>query len=228
MNAIAIDDEIAALDVINTFAAKVPYLELKHQFIDVIEAIAYLQANRVDLLFLDIMMPDLSGIDLVKSLSYKPLIIFTTAYSEHAVSSFELDATDYLLKPFSLARFIKACNKANELHTLRKGSVQSSFIFLKTGYEQIKVPLIDIWYIEASGNYLTFVVKGISYLARMTFAEADVMLPKNMFIRVHRSFIAGLNHISRIERHQIFIEETQIPIGESYMQVLANLARRNV
>src|SRR5918998_5254214 len=123
MKAIAIDDEPIALDIIRSHASKVPFLDLKAEFTDAFQALEYLQRESVDLLFLDIKMPDISGIDFFNSLSKKPLVIFTTAYTEHAVTSFELDAVDYLLKPFSLARFVKACNKALELWQLRGNQV---------------------------------------------------------------------------------------------------------
>src|SRR5688572_16592133 len=119
MKAIAIDDEPLALQIVRSHASKVPYLELKAEFTDAFKAMEYLQKESIDLIFLDIKMPDISGIDFFASLSKKPLVIFTTAYSEHAVTSFELDAVDYLLKPFSFARFIKGCNKAFELFNAR-------------------------------------------------------------------------------------------------------------
>ncbi|HTF31412.1 MAG TPA: response regulator, partial [Flavitalea sp.] len=122
MKAIAIDDEPIALEIIKAHAAKVPFLELKAEFTDAFKALEYLQKENIDLLFLDIKMPDISGIDFFNSLARKPLVIFTTAYSEHAVTSFELDAVDYLLKPFSLPRFIKSCNKAFELFNFRNGA----------------------------------------------------------------------------------------------------------
>src|SRR3990170_8940906 len=123
MKAIAIDDEPIALDIIRSHASKVPFLDLKAGFTDAFKALEYLQKENIDLLFLDIKMPDISGIDFFNSLSRRPLVIFTTAYSEHAVTSFELDAVDYLLKPFSLARFIKGCNKAYELFNYRNGAI---------------------------------------------------------------------------------------------------------
>src|SRR6478672_3375164 len=119
LNAIAIDDEPIALDVVKNLAAKIPFINLKASFTNAFEAADFLRKEKIDLIFLDIKMPDISGIDFLRSIPNPPMVIFTTAYSEHAVQSFELDAIDYLLKPFSLARFIKACNKANEIYTLR-------------------------------------------------------------------------------------------------------------
>ncbi len=226
MNAIALDDEPLALEVVRSHASKVPFLNLKAEFTDAFKAMEYIQKENIDLIFLDIKMPDISGIDFLNSLNKKPMVIFTTAYSEHAVTSFELDAIDYLLKPFSLSRFVKGCNKAYELFQLRNKSGSADFIFLKTGYEQEKVNFDDILYLEAAGNYVNFVLKNKSLLSRMTFAELEVILPKNKFIRVHRSYMAAVAAINRIERHQIHIKDIQIPVSESYMANLSSLDKR--
>ncbi|MDO8992985.1 LytTR family DNA-binding domain-containing protein [Daejeonella sp.] len=226
MNAIALDDEPLALEVVRSHASKVSFLNLKAEFTDAFKAMEYIQKENIDLIFLDIKMPDISGIDFMNSLNKKPMVIFTTAYSEHAVTSFELDAIDYLLKPFSLSRFVKGCNKAYELFQLRNKSGSADFIFLKTGYEQEKVHFDDILYLEAAGNYVNFVLKNKSLLSRMTFAELEVILPKNKFIRVHRSYMAAVTAINRIERHQIHINDLQIPVSESYMSNLSSLDKR--
>lgn len=226
MIAIALDDEPLALEVVRSHASKVPFLNLKAEFTDAFKAMEYIQKENIDLIFLDIKMPDISGIDFMNSLNKKPMVIFTTAYSEHAVTSFELDAIDYLLKPFSLSRFVKGCNKAYELFQLRNKSGSADFIFLKTGYEQEKVHFDDILYLEAAGNYVNFVLKNKSLLSRMTFAELEVILPKNKFIRIHRSYMAALAAINRIERHQIHINDLQIPVSESYMANLSSLDKR--
>src|SRR5919205_1623776 len=139
MKAIAIDDEPIALEIIKSHAAKVPFLDLRAEFTDAFKALEYLQKESIDLIFLDIKMPDISGIDFFNSLSKKPLLIFTTAYTEHAFTSFEMNAVDYLLKPFSLARFIKSCNKAFELYKFRNATDPTDHLFIKTGYEQLKV-----------------------------------------------------------------------------------------
>jgi len=226
MNAIALDDEPLALEVVRSHASKVPFLNLKAEFTDAFKAMEYIQKENIDLIFLDIKMPDISGIDFMNSLNKKPMVIFTTAYSEHAVTSFELDAIDYLLKPFSLSRFVKGCNKAYELFQLRNKSGSTDFIFLKTGYEQEKVHFDDILYLEAAGNYVNFVLKDKNLLSRMTFAELEVILPKNKFIRVHRSYMAAVAAINRIERHQIHINDLQIPVSESFMVNLSGLDKR--
>lgn len=220
MKAIAVDDEPIALEIIKSHASKVPYLDLKAQFTDAFKALEYLQKEGVDLIFLDIKMPDISGIDFFNSLSKKPLLIFTTAYSEHAVTSFEMDAVDYLLKPFSLTRFLKGCNKAFELYNARNASEPSDHLYIKTGYEQVKVFYDEILYLEASGNYVTFVLKDKNILSRSTFVEAINLLPPDKFVRVHRSYIVSVNKIDKAERYQVTINNMKIPVSEAYTQNL--------
>lgn len=227
MKAIAIDDEPIALDIIRSHASKVPFLDLRAEFTDAFKALEYLQKESIDLLFLDIKMPDISGIDFFNSLSKKPLVIFTTAYSEHAVTSFELDAVDYLLKPFSLARFIKGCNKAYELYNYRNNVVETSdHLYVKTGYEQLKVYYEEILYLEASGNYVTFVLKDKNILSRSTFIEAINLLPADKFVRVHRSYLVAANKIDKVERHQVTINNMRIPVSEAYAQNLTALFKK--
>jgi two-component system, LytTR family, response regulator len=228
MKAIAIDDEPIALDIIRSHASKVPFIELKEVFTSALGAMEYLQRERVDLLFLDIKMPDISGIDFYNSLNKRPLVIFTTAYAEHAATGFELDAVDYLLKPFSFARFLKGCNKAQELYQSRNNKTTADHLFLKTGYEQVKVLFEDILYLEAAGNYVNFVVKDRSVLSRYTFLEVIVLLPENKFVRVHRSFIVAINKMEKVERHQVTIGNKKIPVSEAYYpELLAVLGKRS-
>lgn len=223
MKAIVVDDEPMALEVVKSHAAKVPYLELKAGFVDAFKAMEYLQQEQIDLIFLDIKMPDISGIDFYNSLNRKPLLVFTTAYSEHAVTSFEMDAIDYLLKPFSLARFVKACNKAFELYNFRNAGEVSDHLYLKTGQEQVKVFYDEILYLEATGNYVTFVLKDRKLLSRATFAEAINWLPQNQFVRIHRSFVVALNKIEKSDRLQVTIGNFRLPISEAYGKNLSQM-----
>ncbi|MBD8490548.1 response regulator transcription factor [Echinicola sp. CAU 1574] len=217
LKAIAIDDEPLALEVIKSHASKVSFISLQKNFTNAFEALDYMQDNPVDLIFLDIKMPDISGMEFATLPAKKPMIIFTTAYSEHAVKSFELDAIDYLLKPFSLARFTKACTKANELWMLKnqKRPDKVTSLFLKTGYEQVKVLLDDILFLEASGNYVTFQTIDSKIMTRMTFQEAENLLPED-FCRIHRSFIVHKSKIDKVERHQLSLGKHTVPIGSSY------------
>jgi two-component system LytT family response regulator len=225
LTAIAIDDEPQALEVVRLHAAKVSFLELKAGFTDAFEAIPYLQKNKIDLLFLDIKMPDISGIEFVRCLQTVPMVVFTTAYSDYAVQGFELDAIDYLLKPFPLARFLKACNKALDHKNLRDGIVEE-FIFIKTGYEEEKVWLDDILYLEADGNYLTFVLKNRKLLSRQSMSDILRILPENQFVRVHRSYIISLRKIEKIARNEITVANFKIPVGASYEDKLVEIKAR--
>lgn len=224
MKALALDDEPIALDVVRSLVSKVPFVDLQAGFTDAFQALEFLQRTPVDLLFLDINMPDISGLEFVSSLPKKPLVIFTTAYAEHAVMGFELDAVDYLLKPFSLARLVKACNKARELLQLRTPALAplvSDYLFLKTGYEQVKVRYDEIHYLEAAGNYVTFVLATQRLLTRLTIQEALVLLPQDRFTRVHRSFIVANDKIDKVERHQLGISGANVPVGASYLPAMS-------
>lgn len=226
MIAIAIDDEPIALDIVASHAGKVPFIELTATFTNAFDAIDYLRQHQVDLLFLDIKMPDISGIDFLKALSKPPLVVFTTAYSEHAVQSFELDAIDYLLKPFSLARFLKACNKAKELFDLRTQTPhpKNESIFIKDGYEQIKVELSDILFVEASGNYTQIhLSQGKLLSSRITINDLSAILPSTTFIRVHRAFIVAKSKITKFDRAQVYIDQRAIPVGSTYLAQLKAL-----
>ena len=226
MKAIAIDDEPIALEIIKSLASKVPFLELKATFTDAFKALEYLQKEPVDLLFLDIKMPDISGIDLFNSLSKKPMVIFTTAYSEHAVAGFELDAIDYLLKPFSLARFLKSCNKAFELYNFRNATEAPDHLYIKTGYEQVKVMYDEIMYVEATGNYVNFVLRDKNVLSRSTFIEAMNLLPQDKFVRVHRSYVVAINKIDKVEKNQVTINKIAIPVSEAYNDNLVTALKK--
>ncbi|WP_221394856.1 LytTR family DNA-binding domain-containing protein [Dyadobacter sp. NIV53] len=225
ISAIAIDDEPKALEVVKLHAAKVPFLDLKSCFTNAFEAIPYLQKQKIDLIFLDIKMPDISGIDFINCLQKVPMVIFTTAYSEYAVQGFELDALDYLLKPFSLARFTKSCNKALEIHTLRNGERQN-FIFVKTGYEEEKVFLEEIFYVEAEGNYVSFILKNKKILSRQSLVHVAMILPEHQFVRIHRSFIIAINKIERISKQELLVAGVSLPVGASYEEKVNEIRER--
>ncbi|MCH7409395.1 LytTR family DNA-binding domain-containing protein [Belliella sp. DSM 111904] len=219
ITAIAIDDEPMALEVIKSHASKVPFLSLKETFTNAIKALEYLKDNPVNLIFLDIKMPDISGMELASLLPKDSLIVFTTAYSEHAVRSFELDAIDYLLKPFNLSRFLKACQKAQELISLKNGTQSNGSIFIKTGYEQVKIHFDDLLFCEANGNYVNFHLENQKILSRLTLAETEKMLPAH-FIKTHRSFLVNLTKIIKLERHQVSFKTKVAPISGSYFDLL--------
>ncbi len=229
LKAIAIDDEPIALEVVKSLSSKIAFIELLNCFTNAFKAIDFLQKEKVDLIFLDIKMPDIPGIDFLKSLSNPPMVIFTTAYSEHAVQSFELYAIDYLLKPFSLSRFLKACNKANEQFLLRNKTIaplpEPSAIFIKSGYEQIKVEPTDILYVESSGNYMQFVLDNRKIASRLTMSEVEALLPVLDFIRIHRSYIVSKQHIQKMDRKSIRVKHTELPIGAAYVVEIEKLLK---
>jgi DNA-binding LytR/AlgR family response regulator len=229
LKAIVIDDEPMALEVIKGLTEKVTFVELNGYFTNSFEALKFLQTNKVDLIFLDIKMPDISGIEFLKAITNPPMVIFTTAYSEHAVESFELDAIDYLLKPFSLSRFLKACNKAYELYELRKNKNNAasglSHLFIKSGYEQIRVELNDIWYAEGNGNYVVLVLENKKIASRLTMSEAEALLPATDFVRVHRSFIVSKKHIYKADKKSIWIQQIEIPIGAGHISAIEKIIK---
>ncbi len=216
LTAIAIDDETSALEIIENYAVKVPFLNLKATFVDAFEAMAYLKSEPVDLIFLDIKMPDISGLAFLRTLSRPPMVVFTTGYNEYAVQSYDYDAVDYLLKVFSLERFLKACNKAYDLWKIKQAQSPTDFIFVKDGYENIRVMFDDIRYLEAAGNYVVFVTENQRIASRLTMAEAEATLPSDLFVRVHRSYIVARNKVEKYDRYYATIASKKIPIGNSY------------
>jgi len=229
LHAIAIDDEPIALEVIKNLSLKIPFISLDAVFTNAFEALEYLQKEKLDLLFLDIKMPDISGIDFLQTIPNPPMVIFTTAYSEHAVQSFELNAIDYLLKPFSHSRFLKACNKAHEQFILRNGNNQVSqpdHIFLKSGHDQVRVALDEIMYVQSTGNYMQFVLADKKILARLTMNEVEDLLPKSGFVRVHRSYLVGKKHVQRIEKNAVWIRGDMLPVGAAYLKEVEKITSK--
>ena len=218
LQAIAIDDEPMALGLIRKFVSGVSFMELADTFTNAFDAMAYLKYRKADLIFLDIRMPDISGIDLFKGLVDPPLVIFTTAHSEYAVKSFELNAVDYLLKPFSQERFEQACTRALDMHEWRKQeklSKPTSF-FVKSGYGNVHIFFDEICYAESVGNYVQFFLKERRVTSRLTMAEVEKLLPYPDFIRVHRRFIVAKKKISKIDKKTFSVGNLELPVGETY------------
>ncbi len=221
---IAIDDEPLALQLINEYCGKISFLKLEKTFTNTDEAKAYLQHNNVDLLFLDIQMPDINGMQFYKNLTEKPPVIFTTAYKDFAAEGFNVDAVDYLLKPFEYDRFLKACYKANEyLEFLSSQELQLNSIFVKVNYEIMKINLKDIELIEALDDYIKIYIKPNPVLTLMTLKSIQEKLPPRDFVRVHRSFIVPLSRIEKFSKTKLWIAGKEIPIGSSYSSVYDQL-----
>ncbi len=212
IKAIAIDDEGFALEVIKSHASKVPFLEIQASFTNAMLGLEYLKNHDIPLVFLDINMPDISGIDLVELLPAGTEVIFTTAYSEFAVKGFYLEALDYLLKPFSLSRFVKAAERARARIL---GNTDDSWTFIKTQEGQVRIDFPDLLYCESQGNYVVFQSSEEKYQSRMTLQEAERLLP-SYFIRTHRSFLANKNQIKVAEKHQLRLGKFIVPVSSTY------------
>ncbi|MDP1763784.1 MAG: LytTR family DNA-binding domain-containing protein [Sediminibacterium sp.] len=224
IHCIAIDDEPLALQLISEYCSKISFLKLEKIFTNTDEAKAYLQNNTVDLLFLDIQMPDINGMQFYKNLTEKPPVVFTTAYKNFAAEGFNVDAVDYLLKPFEYDRFLKACYKANEyLDFLISQELQLNSIFVKVNYEIMKINLKDIELIEALDDYIKIYIKPNPVLTLMTLKSIQEKLPARDFVRVHRSFIVPIGRIEKFSKTKLWISGKEIPIGSSYSGVYDQL-----
>jgi two-component system, LytTR family, response regulator len=237
MNCIAIDDEPLALDIICEFCSKISYLNLIGTYTNPSDAVKLLNSNEIDLVFLDIHMPQISGLDFLKSRYNPPLIIFTTAYKEHAFQGFEYDAVDYLVKPFSCDRFTKSVNKAYQLLKLKnravsldndKPGVSNKFIMVKVEYSTIRVNLDDILYIEGLRDYVKIYSGGKPILTKTTMKNIVEKLPPDRFLRVHKSFIVSVDKFDMIENNRIVIGKERIPVGESYRIPFLKMVNKNL
>lgn len=220
---IAIDDEPHALRQLSEYIEVVPFLSLEKAFESAIEACIFLKENTVDLVFVDISMPDLNGIDFAKSLSKQIKIIFITAHSEFAYEGFQIDAADYLLKPISFTDFLRSVNKVNERYFRQNSSLPEihqsrDYLFMKSEYRIIRINFKDIKYIESKREYVKIYLEGNEPIkSLMSMKKMEETLPENIFMRVHRSFIVNLDKITIVERNRIvFDNKVYIPISENY------------
>jgi len=233
LRCIAIDDEPLALELLEDNISKVPYLKLVASCSNPLEAMNVLQEQSVDLIFLDIQMPGLTGLQFIQSLSKKPMFILITAYEKYALEGFNLDVVDYLVKPVPLDRFIKACGKALELHELKNskgGSVpiESSpgYIFVNVDYSLLKIILSDILWIEGLKDYIKIHLKSTPnkpVVPRMGMKAIEDELPSSQFIRVHKSFIVSKEHITAVRKNSIFIGTMEIPVSDNYRDVISGI-----
>jgi DNA-binding LytR/AlgR family response regulator len=240
MKCIIIDDEPLAIDVIESYCKALGGVDVVKTFTNAIEALEFINDNKIQLVFSDIEMPNINGIDLVKSLEGKvPFFIFTTAYPQYALEGFDLNAVDYLVKPIPFPRFIKAVNRVKEMiklsnmqsnfnmssagTTVVEPSHEDNFIFVKSEYENIKIEVSDITYTQGLKDYLKIhIVDSKPILTLMNFKEFLAKLPESQFIRVHRSFVVNVNKISSVQKNRLIIDGMRIPIGESYKAMVYN------
>jgi DNA-binding LytR/AlgR family response regulator len=235
---IIVDDEPLALDVMETYIEKLPSLELVARCENAIQAFDILSKEEVDIMFLDIQMPQLTGIEFLKSLSNPPLVIFTTAYPNYAIEGYELNVIDYLLKPISFERFMKAVNKAmaqlelqndNTIATSNdtEGEEKADFIFVKADKKLIKINYADILYIEGLKDYVIIKMPTSRVITLQTMKSLEAKLPSNIFKRIHRSYIVNLKKINAVIGNMVEIEKKHLPIGKNYREELLNIVNKN-
>ncbi|MEQ8812048.1 MAG: LytTR family DNA-binding domain-containing protein [Imperialibacter sp.] len=226
LSCIIIEDEPLAAEKLKGFIHRSPYLDLKESFRSSLEGLKYMKEHPVDLVFLDIQMDAMTGIELLESLTQKPLVILTTAYEQYALKGYELQVSDYLLKPFDFTRFLKSVDKVYEEFTWRRQTkdAPNNSIFVKTEYRIEKVLIDTILYIEGMSDYLRIhTTEGKQIMCLQNFASFEGVLPESNFVRVHRSYLIAIDKINSIERSIIKIGEMRIPIGKTYQEKFFDL-----
>lgn len=230
MRCLAVDDEPLALTVIRQFCKRTPFLTLEWEALSAIEAKKIIESNHVDLIFLDINMPNMNGIELIQEMEEMPLVIFTTAYPEFAISGYELNAVDYLLKPFSFDRFTKAVTKASELYTLRQNSVTTpaeNYLMIRVEYSTVRIEIEDIDYIEGLKDYIKiYTNNGKNYVTKSSMKNISERLPQN-FVRAHKSYIVNIKHVSALKNNMIVIGQQQIPLSASNKNMVLERLQNN-
>lgn len=229
INCIIIEDEKPASDILELYISNVEILHLKGIFSSATQALNFLNTEKVDLIFLDVNLPGISGINFIKSLNPAPAVIFTTAYAEYAVESFELEAIDYLLKPIPFERFIKGVNRFLKLKKFETGIINidktsndKSFVFIKCDKKMVKIFLDEILYFEAQKNYLLIYTESCVYRTYHSISEMEEKIPEQMFIRIHRSFVVALKKIEGYTANYVEIRKNKIPIGRYYSLVTSD------
>ena len=232
LQCIIVDDEIPALDLLEDNIRQLSFLHLVKKCKSAFEAIEVIQNNKIDLVFSDIQMPGFSGTQLIKSLVNKPMFIFVTAYDHYAIDGFELDVVDYLLKPVSYDRFVKACNKALELYQLKNVNNvieknNQKHIFLQVDYCLVKVNLNEILFIEGLKDYVKLHTTSGNkqMLVRISMKALEDMLPPQVFVRIHKSYIINTDHVTSVKKRSIVIEKTELPISDYYKQSIDTILK---
>jgi DNA-binding LytR/AlgR family response regulator len=230
---IAVDDEPLALDIIEDYINKIEFLELEAKCTSALEALQILKNKSIDLIFLDIQMPDLSGFEMLETLNKNPLVIFTTAYDDYAVESYNYNAIDYLIKPFSFSRFLKAIDKAHEhiasqklTDTDTKIGKKMDFIFVNADGKNVKIFLDDILFLKGLSDYIEIYTSEKKYIIRDNLKDVETLLHPSDFTRVHKSYIVSISKIDFVEGNTIKIKDQEIPIGRSYRNILLNIINK--
>lgn len=217
LKCIVVEDEPLARRVIEGYIARVSFLELRGSFEDAIDAAGHLRDNSVDLIFLDIHLPEIKGVTFLKTLSNPPAVIITTAYHEYALEGYELNVVDYLLKPFEFERFLTAVNK------VKKQATTSDYIFVNIQLKKVKIFFSEILYIESQKEYIKIVTWKESHLTKMSTSEIEGLLPPHLFKRIHRSFIIALHKVQSFNSESVEINGKSIPVGRGYKDTLKDL-----
>lgn len=225
---IIIEDEPLALERTKSFVSKIPFLNLCGTFENALDGLSYLKSNKVDLLFLDINMDELTGIELLESSKIESQVIITTAYQEYAIKGYELNVTDYLLKPFTFDRFLKAVNKAQENIVQPSLNSQHDFIFMKTENRLEKINLSDILFIEGMRDYRRIHTISKKIMTLQNFSELERIIPSNLVCRVHKSYMVGISKIDSIERMRIKVSNQIIPISETYKELFFKIIKNKI
>ena len=230
LKCIAVDDEPLALSLLVDNISKLPYLELVAQCGDAFEATKVLQEQQVDLIFIDIQMPGLTGLQFIESMVQKPMVILITAYKQFALEGYTLNVVDYLLKPVALTRFMAACNKALELYKLKNPSAQEksfkpNYFFVNADYSLVKIMFDDIIWIEGLRDYIKIHLKSTTkpMMIRMAMKGVEDELPTQDFIRIHKSYIVAIASITAIRKNSVFVDKLELPVGDTYREVIDGL-----
>ncbi|GEO12236.1 LytR/AlgR family response regulator transcription factor [Segetibacter aerophilus] len=230
LRCIAIDDEDLALELLEDNISRVPFLQLVAKSGNPIEAIGFIQREKPDLVFLDIQMPGLTGLQVIQSLPNKPMFIFVTAYEKYALDGFKLNVVDYLVKPVSLDRFVEACNKALELHQLKNKpaeivrDTEPAYFFINSDYSHIKLTFADIVFIEGLKDYIKIHLKSSKpIVVRLSMKSIEEQLPSSSFLRIQKSYIVAKDSITAIRKNSVFIGTTELPIGDIYKEAVYSL-----
>jgi len=232
-NCIVVEDEPLAAEVLTDYIQQVPFLELSEVCTDAIFAMEKLQADKIDLMFLDIHLPKLKGLDFLEALKTPPRVIITSAYKEYALAGYELNVIDYLLKPIRFNRFLKAVNKLNQFtpqtiqQTANAANAERKFFFFNVGKKRVKIFMDEILYIESLREYVRITTKDKSILTKFQLNEIEDMLSKNNFLRIHRSFIAAKDKIAAFTATDVEINNKSIPIGRSYKELVLSVLQND-
>lgn len=232
MKCLAIDDEPLALELLSDNISKLPFLSLEAACDNAMDALSVLNTQSIDLIFLDIQMPGLTGLQLIQSLPRPPLCILVTAYEKYALEGFNLDVVDYLVKPVALDRFMKACHKAHDLYLLRNQArpVQEElpYIFVPVDYSLLKISFADIIYIEGLKDYLKIHLKSSpkAVITRMGMKAIEDQLPQAQFVRIHKSYIVSLQYITAVRKTSVFLDALELPVGENHRDALNQITGR--